>query len=288
VYREVLETEWKVNHGGVSPVLVTENLALTPMVFVMWKPRYEAFVKHVGTVKFRTLGQAMKAPSGWEQIASQPEWGLFKFAHTDPTKSNSGLQALVLMAYEFTGKQRGLTVGDIAEEGFQAWLRSFERGITRHGSSLSHSTGTLMEEMVLRGPSEFDCLLVDENLAIDYMEDAIQRRGTEGEIYVAYPDPNVWNENPYYILDVPWSDDRQRKAAADFLKFLMSESVQRQALKHGFRPCNPAVPVDSPESPLVRNQKYGLRINLPVKSEPPSAGVTTNLLGSFHRIEQRL
>ena len=227
----------------------------------------------------------MQEPEGWGKIAGQPEWGLFKFGHTDPNKSNSGLQTLVLMAYEFAGKQRGLTVSDITEQRFQAWLRSFERGITRHGSSLTHSTGTLMEEMVLRGPSQYDCLVVYENLAIDYMEAAIQRWGTEGEFYVAYPDPNVWNEHPYYILDVPWSDDRQRKAAADFLKFLMSEPVQRRALEHGFRPGNPAVPVNSPESPLVRNQKYGLKINLPVISEPPSADVTTNLLGSFRRLE---
>ena len=37
VYRDVLETQWKVKHGA-SPILAAENLALTPMVFVMWKP----------------------------------------------------------------------------------------------------------------------------------------------------------------------------------------------------------------------------------------------------------
>jgi hypothetical protein len=230
----------------------------------------------------------MKEPGGWGKIARQPEWGLFKFAHTDPTKSDSGLQALVLIAYEITGKQRGLTVSDISDEGFQAWLRSFEREITRHGDSLSPSTGTLMEEMVLRGPSRYDCLLVSENLALDSIAAAIQRWGTEGELYVAYPDPNVWNDHPYYILDVPWSDDRQRETAADFLKFLMSEPVQRRALEHGFRPSNPAVLVNSPESLLVRHQKYGVKINLPVTSEPPSADVTTNLLESFRRLEPRL
>ena len=35
-----------------------------------------------------------------------------------------------------------------------------------------------------------------------------------------------------------------------------------------------AVPVNSPESPLVRNQKYGLKLNLPEIGEPPSADVT--------------
>jgi serine/threonine-protein kinase len=284
VYREVLVTEWRVKHGG-NPILAAENLALTPMVFVMFKERYQAFVKQFGTVNFHNLGQAMKEAEGWGKIARRPDWGLFKFGHTDPNRSNSGLQTLVLMAYEFAGKQRGLTVGDITEQRFQDWLRSFERGVTRHGSSLSHSTGTLMDELVLRGPSQYDCLVVYENLVIDYMQAAIQRWGTDGEFYVAYPDPNSWNEHPYYILDVPWSSDQQRKAAADFLKFLMSEPVQRRALEHGFRPGNSAVPVNSPESPLVRHQKHGLKLNLPVISEPPSADVTRNLLGSFRRLE---
>ena len=227
----------------------------------------------------------MDEPDGWGKIAQRPDWGHFKFGHTDPNKSNSGLQALVLMAYEFAGKQRGLTLKDITEPRFQAWLRSFERGITRLGSSLTHSTGTLMDEMVLRGPSQYDCLVVYENLATDYMQAAIQRWGTEGEFHVAYPNPNVWNEHPYYILDVPWSDDRQKKAAADFLEFLMSEPVQRRALEHGFRPGNSAVPVNLPSSPLIRHQESGLKIHLPVISEPPSADVIMNLLGSFRRLE---
>ena len=283
-YRDVLEAEWRIKHGA-SPILAAENLALTPMVFVMWKPRHEAFVKAFEKVNFETLGRAMKEPEGWATIAGRPEWGLFKLGHTDPNKSNSGLQALVLMAYEFAGKQRGLTMQDITSSRFQDWLRSLERGITRHGSSLSHSTGTLMEEMVMRGPSQYDCLMVYENLAIDYLQAAIERWGSEAEFQVSYPSPNTWNEHPYYILDVPWSDDRQRKAAADFLRYLMSEPVQRRALEHGFRPGNPAVPINSPESPLVRNQRYGLRIDLPVMCEPPSAEVTMNLLGSFRRLQ---
>jgi hypothetical protein len=283
-YRNVLETEWRVKYG-TSPVFAAENLALTPMVFVMWKPRHDAFSKERGPVNFRTIGQAMKEPEGWGKIAGRPEWGLFKFGHTDPNKSNSGLQTLVLMAYQFTGKQRGLTVSDVAAAPFQDWLRSFERGLTRHGSSLTHSTGTLMEEMVLRGPSQYDCVMLYENLAIEFMEAAIQRWGPEGEFHVTYPDPNVSNEHPYYILDVPWSDEKHRKAAADFLRFLMSEPVQRRALEHGFRPGNPAVPVSSPDSPIVRHQKYGLKVSLPVICEPPPADVTMNLLQSFRRIE---
>lgn len=29
-----------------------------------------------------------------------------------------------------------------------------------------------------------------------------------GELHIAYAEPNLWNEHPYSILDVPWSDAR--------------------------------------------------------------------------------
>jgi Bacterial extracellular solute-binding protein len=89
---------------------------------------------------------------------------------------------------------------------------------------------------------------------IDYLDLA---RDRWEELHVDCPEPNMWNEHPYYILDVPWSDARQRAAAAEFLKFLMSEPIQKQALEHGFRPGNPAVSVRFPDSRLLRHAKNG-------------------------------
>ena len=68
-----------------------------------------------------------------------------------------------------------------------------------------------MQEMVLRGRSQYDCLLIYENLAIAYLGAA---RDRWGELQVDYPEPNIWNEHPFYILDVPWSDSRKRAAAS--------------------------------------------------------------------------
>ena len=186
------------------------------------------------------------------------------------------------MAYHFAKKEHNLTHGDVIEPGFQEWLRNFEKGIARPGGSLTSSTGTLMREMVLRGPSQYDCLLIYENLAIDYLDAA---RDRWGELQVDYPEPNIWNEHPYYILDVPWSDPRQRAAAGEFLKFLMSAPIQERALEHGFRPGNPAVSLRFPESPFIRNTKHGVRIDLPRMCEPPRDQVVQDLLDSFRRID---
>ncbi|WP_435008532.1 protein kinase domain-containing protein [Tundrisphaera lichenicola] len=281
-YRSVFEREWEVRRPGDSPpILEAEELVLSPLVFVFWKERYEAFLKHYGKVDFRTLGEAMSEPGGWGTIAGKPEWGLFRFAHTHPARSNSGLMTLVLMACEFTGKARGLTLADISRTDFQLAFQAFERGVTRHGTSLTSSTGTLMQEMILRGPSGYDGLVLYENLAIDYMKAA---RQSWGELQVVYPDPNLWNDHPYYILDAPWSDRRHQDAAGAFLKFLRSEPIQRLALELGFRPGKPAVGARAPDGPIARLEANGLRLDVPRMAEPPRAEVVEDLLSSFRRI----
>jgi serine/threonine-protein kinase len=280
-YRNVFEQEWRIKHNG-EPILHAENLALTPMVFVLWKSRYDPFVAKFGKVSFQTIAEAMREPGGWATIANEPGWGLFKFGHTHPSKSNSGLLTLTLMAYEFVHKERGLTTADVTQVPFQVWLQEFERGVVRPGGSLANSTGNLMRELVLRGPSQYDGLMVYENLVIDYLDAARQRWG---DLQVAYPVPNLWNEHPYYILNVPWSSAAQRAAARQFLEFLVSESIQRKALEHGFRPGNPTVPVRFADSPLVRHEAQGLTIDLPRVCEPPRAEVINDLIASFRRIE---
>jgi eukaryotic-like serine/threonine-protein kinase len=280
-YRDVFEQQWQAKHHH-PPIQKAGNLALTPMVFVMWRSRHEPFLKKFQTVNFQNVGAAMQQAAGWGGIANKPDWGRFKFGHTHPNQSNSGLLTLVLMAYEFARKDRNLSHSDVAEAGFQEWFRGFEKGVTRPGGALTSSTGTLMREMVLRGPSQYDCVLIYENLAIEYLNSA---RDRWGELEVDYPDPNIWNEHPYYILDVPWSDAHQRAAAAALLSFLMSAPIQERALEHGFRPGNPAVSVRFPESPFIRNAKHGVRIDLPRMCEPPKQEIVQDLVDAFRRAD---
>jgi eukaryotic-like serine/threonine-protein kinase len=281
-YRDTFEREWRAKHSK-SPILKAENLVLTPLVFVMWESRHDAFMKKYAGIRFRTVAEAMQEPGGWKTIAGHADWGRFKFGHTHPEHSNSGLLTMVLMAYEFAGKDYNLSHDDIARPAFQDWLRRFELGVVRPGGALTNSTGNLMREMVLRGPSQYDCVLVYENLAIGYLDAARDRWGS---LVVDYPEPNMWNEHPYYVLDVPWSDARQRTAAGAFLKFLMSEPIQRRALEHGFRPGSTSVSLRLPDSPLVRHARQGLRTELPRMCEPPTSEVVRELLAASRRVEE--
>jgi Ca-activated chloride channel family protein len=275
LYKETFVADWQVKYGN-QPILAQEQLALTPMVWVWWDERWQAFAAKYQQCTFTTIGQALGEQGGWDAIAGKPEWGLFKFGHTHPNQSNSGLVTLVLMAYEYQKRDRGLTLKDILDTGFQGWLGGFESAV----SSLPNSTGTMMKEMVLKGPSAFDAVMVYENVAIDYLRNA---EGRWGALHIVYPQSNVWNDNPFYVIDASWSSPEQRKAAKDFLAFLMSEPVQREALNHGFRPGNPNVGVRFPGSPFEVFQKNGLRNDISNICETPKAEVVTNLLESWQR-----
>jgi ABC-type glycerol-3-phosphate transport system substrate-binding protein len=276
LYKDIFVQEWSLKYGNKNPIGREESLALTPMVFVFWSERYDAFIGKYKEVSFDTIGQALQEKGGWNAIAGKPEWGLFKFGHTHPNKSNSGLATLTLMAYEYQKKDRDLTLKDILDPAFQTWMNKTESAV----SGLSDSTGNMMKDMVLRGPSSYDALFVYENVAIDYLKNA---EGRWGELRIAYPKRNVWNDNPYYIVDAPWSTPEQKKAAGAFADFLLSEPIQKQSLDHGLRPGNPQVPVKFPESPLVQYQKYGLQIDIGATCEPPKAEVINNLLAGWQR-----
>src|SRR5262249_25705682 len=228
------------------------------------------------TLDFTTTAKALQEKGGWESIANKPEWGLFKVGHTHPGKSNSGLITLVLMAYDFNNKTRDLTLKDILNVDFQKWMSGLEVGV----NGLSDSTGTMMKEMVLKGPSSFDAVFVYESVAIDYLKSA---EGRWGELHIVYPKENMWNDNPYYIIDAPWSTKEQRAAAELFLKFLLSEPIQKESLTHGFRPGNTNVPIIFPNSPFTLYKKYGLQIEPGSACEPPKAEVVNNLLAVWQR-----
>lgn len=275
LYKDIFVQEWEVKYSR-NPIVREEPIALSPMVFVMWDERYQAFVQKYRVLSFATVSQALQEKGGWDAIAQKPDWGLFKFGHTHPNESNSGLMTIVLAAYAYHKKTKDLQLKDVVDVGFQNWLQGLERAV----SGLSNSTGNMMKEMVLKGPSSYDALLVYESVTIDYLKNA---EGRWGQLRVVYPEYNAWNENPYYIIDASWSSKDQRKAADTFLAFLLSEPIQKESLVHGFRPANPNVPVKFPDSPFVKYTDYGVRVDLAKICEPPRGEVVNNLLQSWQR-----
>lgn len=127
-----------------------QPLVISPLVFAIWEDRADVLLKASGgAVSWKALRKAIVSNQGWPAIGGKEEWGFVKLGHTNPTRSNSGLQALLFMAFEFYGKRTGVEVADLLKPDFQAFVKDIEKGVTKFETS----TGTFMTDMIRFGPS---------------------------------------------------------------------------------------------------------------------------------------
>lgn len=279
-------SDWETKSGSAlfgTGEDAASALVITPLVFVAWEDRAEVLAKAGGgTLGWKVLDDAVTSPKGWPAVGGKSEWGFVKLGHTDPTRSNSGLQALVSMTYDYFHKTSGLTVADVLDPKYQAWVRELERGTTH----TEHSSGTFMTDMIRFGPSKYDVAVVYENLAASQLENA---QGRWGNLQVYYPSVTLWSDHPAGVLAAPWVTESQRKAARLWLKHLRSRPVQEQALRFGFRPGDPSVPVKSqdPSNPFNKLAAYGLKVDIPSAAQPPEPAVVRNLLSMWSRVVQK-
>jgi ABC-type Fe3+ transport system substrate-binding protein len=283
----MLASDWQTKHqtalfdsegeGAPQPLLIT------PLVFVAWEDRAKALVKASGgRITWKGLRKALASPRGWAGAGGDPEWGFVKLGHTNPTKSNSGLQALLSMAIEHHGAQRPLAVSDLLAPDLQGFLKDIETGVSKFESS----TGTFMTDMVRFGPSKYDIAVVYESLVIAQIENA---QGRWGSLKVYYPSPSLWSDHPVALLRARPLGPAEREAALAWIRFLRSRPAQERALAHGFRPADPAVPLRTPDAknPFKRLQAYGLKVEIPPAVNAPEGPVVRNLLTLWTRLGLR-
>jgi hypothetical protein len=276
---ELLRDEWQTRNGSAifhEGDDAPQELVITPLVVVAWEDRAEALSLNDPNQLWQNLHDVLADDEGWAAFG-HPEWGLAKFGQTNPETSNSGIQALVLMAYGYHDKSADLTNADILDSDFQTWLDDIQDSV----SEFPDSTGTLMDDVVRFGPSKYHFVIVYENLAIENIETA---QGRGGDIQIYYPPANILSEHPYAILNAPWVTPEEREAAAMFRDFLLSEEIQRSALvDYGFRPANTAIGYDIEGSPFTRFAEYGIQQDIAQAVEIPPASVLNEIINWWGR-----
>jgi len=274
----------KLGRSIVNPADVTtcRPVLYTPLVLVAWKERAAVLWgdNPNGNMWLR-LHDALVNPQGWAAYG-RPEWGYIKFGHTNPLKSNSGFQTILLMTYNYFGKTGGLSSADIlVNSDYQKWFKEFEESISKFGDS----TGTYMTEIVAYGPSLYDIVAVYEASAIEQAENAV---GRYGALQVYYPPATLLSEHPFCILQAEWVEPTKVQAAQLLLDFLTGREMQQLALlKYGYRPVDPAIPLEQPGSPFTRYAANGFRVNIPPQVELPPGDVLNTLLDFWQRNVQR-
>ena len=155
------------------------------------------------------------------------------FAHvlTAPTRSNSGLQALVAQFASVSGKQPDeLTVADVNQ-----YKGAIEK-IQEKNSHYGFSTSSLAEAMRENGQFWASIGSVYESSVIESNQDLLDSQSQQ-QLYVAVYPQNTFTSNMRAILpQAPWVSEAERLAGKEVIEFLRTDDIQSMAIELGLRP----------------------------------------------------
>jgi Ca-activated chloride channel family protein len=222
----------------------------------IYESRAKVLQDKYGEINWRTIHDAATAKGGWRELGGQPDWGYFKLVVPNPHKNVGGLAAMVAAAGEYFGKTN-LSVADVTDPQFQAWLQELMGAVTDFSSLGSYS----VENLALFGYSMGDGgQLLESDLLVNMQ--GIQTRWKD-PLVIVYPEYLTWFDFPFTVWMGSETSAEEKNAALEFEKYLLSPEVQKKAVDLGLRPANPAVPVDFEGSLFVRWQKQGVLAVVP-------------------------
>lgn len=224
-----------------SPVVgSTQDLVLSPVIIAMWKPMAEKMGWGQQPLGWADVQAIAMSPDGWAS-KSMPQWGTFKFGHTHPEFSNSGLMAVIAQAYAGAGKVADLTLSDLAKPEVSQYMAKIQRSMVHYGDS----TGFFGSKMFKNGPQYLSAAVLYENMVIESYDST--KYQLPFPVVAIYPkEGTFWSEHPVGVVERPWVTADHREAAADYIKYLLARPQQERAMTYGFRPSDVSIPLGAP------------------------------------------
>jgi Ca-activated chloride channel family protein len=244
VWLTLLNSQWLEKHGSnliSTGANDTPSLVTSPVVIALWKPMAEALGWPNKPIGWADIAKLSTNPQGWAAYG-HPEFGAFKFGHTHPDYSNSGLDAIIAMNYAALGKVRGLTADDVNSKAAQTFLTNVENSVIHYGDS----TGFFADKMFNKGPRYLSAAVMYESLVVE---------ANSGKTYtnLAYPvvaiypkEGTFYSDHPLAILQGNWMTPAKSAAAQAFRNFLLDKPQQMKALQYGFRPSDLSISIGAP------------------------------------------
>jgi Ca-activated chloride channel family protein len=216
----------------------TENLVLSPVVIAMWKPMAEAIGWGKKPIGWADILALSRNQTGWKAYG-YPQWGQFKFGHTHPQYSNSGLISLFAEVYAASGKTAGLTAADVAKPHTGEFVEGIEKSVVHYGSS----TGFFGRKMFAAGPQYLSAAVLYENMVIE----SYSQSNLAFPVVAIYPkEGTFWSDHPIGVVQREWVTQAHRDAARIYIEYLLQKPQQESAITYGFRPGSVDVPLSAP------------------------------------------
>jgi Ca-activated chloride channel family protein len=225
--------------SGKDIIGSTENLVISPVIIAMWKPMAEALGWPGKAIGWSDILALARDSRGWA-AHGHPEWGPFRFGHTNPESSNSGLISIFAEAYAATGKKAGLTLQDVNNAKTAQFIAGIESSVVHYGSS----TGFFGKKMFSNGPQYLSAAVLYENMAIESYSPGYS---LPFPIVAIYPkEGTFWSDHPVGIVNREWVTPEKQQAAKVYIDYLLAKPQQEKAIPYGFRPGSTEVPLSAP------------------------------------------
>ena len=233
---------------GKDLVGPTQNLVLSPVVIAMWKPMAEALGWPKKPLGWADVLKLSASGTGWADYGF-PQWGRFKFGHTHPEYSNSGLISILAEVYAAAGKRRELTLADVNDPKVAEYVGQIEQSVVHYGSS----TGFFGRKMFDRGPAFLSAAVMYENMVIESAgtpTHPVEAGKLPFPVVAIYPaEGTFWSDHPVGVVEREWVDADHREAAKAYVDYLLAADQQARAMQYGFRPGDPAIALAAPIDP---------------------------------------
>lgn len=265
---------WRDRTGRLLIPDTCQPSVLAPIGFAMWRPMAEALGWPDKPIGWDVLVRLSEDPEGWTGLG-HPEWGQFKFGHTHPGFSNSGMLMMIALAYAEVGKTSGLTANDVYSEQVIEAFKGLEQNTYHYGIQ----NRPLMQLLATRGPNYLH--------AITSSEAEVLKANKEYADVLRFPlvfifpaQGTYWSEQPYCILNAEWVSEEQRQAAKIFLEYLLAREQQNMTIDYYLRPVDESISLRSPltldngTDPRVTRSKV-------VALASPSADVSSAVIDVF-------
>jgi Ca-activated chloride channel homolog len=225
---------------GKDLVGSTRNLVLSPVVIAMWQPMAEALGWGTRPIGWRDVVDLARQSDGWA-IHNHPEWGRFRFGHTHPKYSNSGLISLLAEAYAGAQKISALTLDDVRKPETGRFIEGVEQAVVHYGSS----TGFFGRKMFANGPGYLSAAVLYESMVIESRDPKTYR--LPFPIVAIYPrEGTFWSDHPVGIVQRDWVTPEIKEGAEAYINYLLARPQQERAMAFGFRPGDPSIALAAP------------------------------------------
>jgi len=186
----------------------------------------------------------------WSQLGGPAEWGYLKLLMPSPRRNVAGLGALISAAGDYYGRPN-ITTEDLENPEFQQWLDELVSAVQDFSSYFS------AEDLALFGTSTGEISQLVESDIIQHMSGAANRQGEALRVY--YPRFVSWYDYPFTTWIGTETTATEKNAALIFMRYLLTDDVQAEAVGYGLRPVSDTVKVDEvPDSPFLEWQDQGL------------------------------